>query len=299
MTFDVIVPVHNSAKTLETTVLSLIQQTHPFQKIILVENGSRDNSVQVAQVLAQQFKNIEVHSIGARNAAEARNYGLEQATSDWIFFIDADDTVAPKLVEKVMTAVEEQNKQPDLVHYNFVQEFPNGTEQVNPYFLPAGAYGGREFIQKMLESFRHETKHMVWSFSFKRNYLFENKMKFPKLSMFEDIAYLHKLFQLNPQIIVIDSVLVTYKYHKTSATNKEEQTFLTDLVRLKKQMIEDGGNNVAQTVYLSQLGLKILSEDEYIKYVEQDGVSQETARKTYKQFRRKELMNKIKRKLFK
>ena len=96
---SIIVPIYNTKKYLEACLSSIKNQTHKNLEIILVDDGSTDNSGKIADAFAKSNKCIKV--IHQKNAGQsaARNAGLKKATGDFISFIDSDDEIAPDFYE--------------------------------------------------------------------------------------------------------------------------------------------------------------------------------------------------------
>jgi len=90
--FSVIIPVYNSAETLARAIASVIEQTWPAHEIIVVNDGSTDNSLQVANEFASKVRVIQQPNAGV---SAARNRGAESATGEWLAFLDADDWYYP------------------------------------------------------------------------------------------------------------------------------------------------------------------------------------------------------------
>lgn len=90
--FSVIIPVYNLAETLPRAIKSVIEQTWPAHEIIVVDDGSTDNSLQVANGFANKVRVISQVNAGV---SAARNRGAESATGDWFAFLDADDWYYP------------------------------------------------------------------------------------------------------------------------------------------------------------------------------------------------------------
>ena len=86
--FSVIIPVYNLAETLPRAIESVIEQTWPAHEIIVVDDGSTDNSLHVANGFANKVRVISQVNAGV---SAARNRGAESATGDWLAFLDADD----------------------------------------------------------------------------------------------------------------------------------------------------------------------------------------------------------------
>lgn len=120
---SIIVPVHNTEKYLEKCVQSITAQTLKDIEIILVENGSSDNSLELCHKIAQTDERIKVVHIDKADLSTARNEGLKIATSDYVGFIDSDDTILPNMFEELLTLAIENNL--GLVNSNFHRTYDN------------------------------------------------------------------------------------------------------------------------------------------------------------------------------
>lgn len=102
MKVTVIVPIYNVEKYLKRCVDSILLQTYKDLEIILVNDGSSDNSLHLCKQFCEQDERIVL--IDKRNGglSDARNAGLQQATGDYVCFIDSDDFILPTMIEKMM-----------------------------------------------------------------------------------------------------------------------------------------------------------------------------------------------------
>lgn len=96
---SVIVPVHNTELYLEKCVDSIVSQTLKDIEIILVENASTDNSLELCHKLASTDKRIRVIHLDKGDLSTARNEGVKIAKSDYVGFVDSDDTIEPEMYE--------------------------------------------------------------------------------------------------------------------------------------------------------------------------------------------------------
>ena len=96
---SIIVPVYNVSKYLKRSLDSLINQTLKDLEIIIVNDGSTDNSLDICQEYASLDNRIKVISKENGGLSSARNYGLRYVTSDYVAFIDSDDYVALDMFE--------------------------------------------------------------------------------------------------------------------------------------------------------------------------------------------------------
>ena len=112
MVISIIIPVYNAEKYLKRcldSVLMALENTRG--EILLIDNGSTDKSLEVAQDYTD--KNIHILSCNKRGAAAARNYGISKARGEYVWFIDADDYIAPDAIDKLLSKAREA--QADLV----------------------------------------------------------------------------------------------------------------------------------------------------------------------------------------
>jgi glycosyltransferase involved in cell wall biosynthesis len=97
---SVIIPAYNAARTLETTVQSVYGQSLQDFEIVIVDDGSKDNTLEVAQRIAASDSRIKVVAQSNSGAAAARNAGIKAAMGEYVAFLDADDLWLPQKLER-------------------------------------------------------------------------------------------------------------------------------------------------------------------------------------------------------
>ena len=95
----VVIPAYNCEQSIDRAVQSVMDQTVPVDKIIIVDDGSSDRTVEVVRKLEQQFDCVHLIEQTNGGPAKARNTGIKSATSQWIAFLDADDAWLPNRLE--------------------------------------------------------------------------------------------------------------------------------------------------------------------------------------------------------
>jgi len=108
---SVVVPVYNCEAYLEKCVLSIINQTYPNIEIILVNDGSTDNSWEKCEKLKKEFSNIYIYKQENKGQASARNYGARKAKGKYIGFVDSDDFINERMYEVLYNLIDEYNAQ--------------------------------------------------------------------------------------------------------------------------------------------------------------------------------------------
>lgn len=113
----IIIPVYNAADFLERCVLSLLKQTHPFNRIevLMINDGSTDASGRVCETLAKKYKNIKTITQPNGGVSSARNLGLKNASGKYLFFLDADDRLSDNAVEELFGFFEKHYDEVDIV----------------------------------------------------------------------------------------------------------------------------------------------------------------------------------------
>src|SRR5690606_5350603 len=94
---SIIIPCYNAARWLPATLESALTQTWPATEIIVVDDGSSDDSLAIARGFAP--RGVKVISQTNRGASAARNRGLAEARGDFIQYLDADDLLSPRKIE--------------------------------------------------------------------------------------------------------------------------------------------------------------------------------------------------------
>lgn len=126
---SVIIPVYNVEAYVEKCVRSVLEQTFTDMEIICVDNGSTDRSLAVLTKLAQTDPRVRVFSVENLGPGHSRNKGLEEATGEYILFVDSDDFISPSLCEFLLKRAEEEKL--DIACCEFYQ-YDNNTQQVLP-----------------------------------------------------------------------------------------------------------------------------------------------------------------------
>ena len=102
MKVSIIAPIYNSSKYLEKCLDSIINQTYPDIEIILINDGSTDNSLDIIKKYQEKNKNIILYNIENHGQGYARNLGIKKCQGDYIMFVDSDDYVDTDIVSKLI-----------------------------------------------------------------------------------------------------------------------------------------------------------------------------------------------------
>ena len=225
---SIVVPVYNVEKYLRQTLDSVCEQTYPAWELLLVDDGSADNSGHICDEYAQKDARIHVFHTENRGVSCARNLGIDNAEGRWITFLDSDDYYHPECIEKLVQYANSM----DMVVYS-TQNIPSG--QLTVLADKVSYYSSLQDTQKELDRFRSYFYSSIWN----KLYLREKvTMRFnTELSLNEDWWFNVAYMQNCHAICVLPDVL---NYHRVSTENS-----LTKQFRI--HAIDDG-----QSLYYAQ-----------------------------------------------
>ncbi len=125
---SVIVPIYNVELYLSKCLDSLVNQTTSLFEIILVDDGSTDKSSAIAKNYAEQFRNITYLRKSNGGLSDARNYGIDHSTGEFLAFIDSDDYVESTMFEKML--YKQQASNADIVACDMVYIYEDGRQDI-------------------------------------------------------------------------------------------------------------------------------------------------------------------------
>lgn len=122
MKVSVIIPVYNVEKYLPRCIKSVLDQTYQDLEIILVDDGTKDNSGVMCDDYAKQDKRVKVIHKENGGLSSARNIGIEMSTGDALFFLDSDDFLSTKCIEKMACLMEENNADISIIQMKYIPD---------------------------------------------------------------------------------------------------------------------------------------------------------------------------------
>ena len=114
---SVVIPLYNKVQCIEETIKSVLEQTYKSFELIIVDDGSTDGS----DVIVKSIDDVRIHYVYKNNGgvSSARNYGIKKAKGKWILFLDADDILLSKCLEKLYNVVMSVQRHLDVVSGNY------------------------------------------------------------------------------------------------------------------------------------------------------------------------------------
>lgn len=179
---SIIVPVYKVEKYLKRCVMSLVNQTLKDIEIILVDDGSPDQSGKICDDLSKMDHRIQVIHKKNGGLSSARNAGLVKATGRYIGFVDSDDTVAMDMYEKLYKKIREHAC--DFVMSDYKRVLADGSEYLKSLEIPCGYYDKKSIIETiypeliMGKNLDYGPLLSVWHCIYDLEFLRKNKIMF-------------------------------------------------------------------------------------------------------------------------
>lgn len=220
MKISFVVPVYNVMPYLERCVQSLLCQTYKELEIILVDDGSKDESGALCDELATRDERIRVIHQENKGLSEARNTGIDNATGDYIIFVDSDDYWL--LNDGLQTLVENCDSQTDIVVFKGVDIWKGGrvTNTVDYNLEAISHVPDAQALYAYLV--RTQQQHFTaWLFMVRRQLLTDYKIYFPKRLVGEDFCWHFELWQHLRTVKMLNLNLYAYCHRQGSITTQK------------------------------------------------------------------------------
>lgn len=269
MKLSIIVPVYNVADYLAKCLDSLLAQDLPQNEyeIIVVNDGSTDNSGDIAQQYADKYANITLINQANQGLSGARNAGIKHAKGDYIQFVDSDDYLEANVLGELMEQVEKDEL--DVLRFNY-ENVNDNDEIINPNKDPKNfvdfsnqVVDGLTFLNQRLGPACYAVQFII-----KKNLLIENNIIFKSGIYFEDTEWTPRMLLKAGRVASTSAVAYYYLVREgsiTKAVNIDKQRkVLNDMILLIQSMREQYYQNTDVIWYLSMIAGTVLSTIGYI-----------------------------------
>lgn len=215
---SVIIPVHNNEKTLEKCVNSVLSGIYQNFEILLIENGSDDNSRALSNKLSEKDSRISVFE-SEKGVSKARNVGIEKASGRFITFLDADDTFTQDALYTFAGGIEQIESD---IYCAFSGNGEKGFK----------SYSSQEMQGLISDFLKNPTQRLtVWSKLYSSEFLKQSKVLFDvRLSHGEDSDFVINLLLKARSVAVVEKTIYNYTVNENSAVHKIDSSVLEKYV---------------------------------------------------------------------
>lgn len=229
--FSVVIPVYNVEAWIDRCLGSILSDRCDDVELILVDDGSMDQSGVICDRYAASYRNVSVIHKENGGLSSARNAGLEKASGTWISFIDSDDWVNEDSFATVASFLAQLDSEPDIVKFGY-KKVGGGRDQVFVPCVPEGAYGRDRIIGELLpaafgggrisDSTIHTFVLSACAHIYRRDFLMETGVRFTSERKVgsEDFLFLDSLYLRASCVYVTHLAWYNYDTREGSLTQR-------------------------------------------------------------------------------
>lgn len=245
MNVSIIIPIYNVEKYIERCLMSALKQTYRNLEIILINDCTPDNSMEIAKEIiskSEYSKDLEVkfisHSVN-KGIAATRNTGMRNVTGEYFFFLDSDDEITPDCIES-MVKLAQKYEGVDIIQGDIVNINNNKIRKNNYTDFPE-YISDKSTIKKLLfndGTLEYNIPNVVWNKLIRTSLVKENSMWFREGIVSEDVYWLIMYWRYVSSIAFNSQK--TYLYFNdnpesiTNESNKRKKYFVSYMIILKE-----------------------------------------------------------------
>jgi len=214
---SIIVPIYNVEKFLRKCLDSIVRQTYHNIEVVMVDDGSTDNSASIAKEYVDLYDNFKLIRQDNLGLGGARNSGIENSLGEYLLFPDSDDWLHESYVKRLIDKAILSNA--DVVECNSIQVWSNGRKRNRAYNHKVG----KEISASEKEEYLRTVSYVVWNKIFKRSII--GNTRFPEHMTKQDYAWTPIILCRANKIVTVTDILYYYLWRSDSATNSSKANF--------------------------------------------------------------------------
>ena len=220
--YSFIIPAYNAESTIEACVSSIGSQTYRDYEIIIIDDGSTDNTSMKLEMLALNNPLLHYKTIENSGPGGARNAGIPLASGEYIVFIDVDDYLTADFLEIYNDILENENH--DLIISSYKTKVFDNDEVVSEQYTtyPTTNYASRQaFMDDLYSLMNSQMMYVVWNKLYRRDIIVKHGIEFPNYRSCEDRIFNLRYFEHVESAYVTEMINFEYSFDgKNSLTNR-------------------------------------------------------------------------------
>lgn len=264
MTISIIIPCYNSAKYLRACMDSVLAQTFSDFEAILIDDGSKDDTLAIAREIEQQDTRVRVLAQENSGVAAARNLGLDHARGEWITFVDSDDLLPEDALKTLLSAAEEGTDMVVCAHETFDENGP--IETVIPqsrWMDKRGKARKRAICLRLIEG--DCVLNIMCNKLHRRALIERERLRLAQgVRMAEDALFNLEAVLCGGKTAYVSRVAYRYRMHAASATQKDKtaeyEKHLPWLTAMGDMLLRRGEMEAYFGAYLDSIALRLYKD---------------------------------------
>lgn len=236
LTISIVVPVYNVENYLERCVESLVHQTYKKIEIILVNDGSTDNSFEVCKALSKLDPRIKVFNQPNKGLSGARNRGIAESKGEYLIFVDSDDYISYKSCFELVSLTNTDS--PDIIAgcANVIVGGIKQAEMIHSRNIGHTSISGQSFLKNELQEKTFNIP--AWLNMYRRNFLLDENLFFKEGFLHEDVDFTPRAFLKAKKVRALDFLFYNYVIRPNSiATHKNSRQNGIDILKICENLI--------------------------------------------------------------
>lgn len=240
---SIIIPVYNTEKYLARCLDSIINQTYSNIEIILVNDGSKDNSLKICIEYQNIDSRIKVIDKVNEGVSVARNYGLEAATGDFIGFVDPDDWIEHNMYESMLKTI--NNNKSNIAFCNYSKDNKHSGSQ-KTFKFKKDVLGKLDIIDELIGNMigiedilpkYYNIMGCVWRCLYKKDFIDKYNLRFkPGITIMEDLIFTIEALIYCDKVCIDHNSLYHYMQNKSSSLHKYNQRMWIDQIKVHETL---------------------------------------------------------------
>ena len=216
-----IISVYNGEKYILNLLNDIKYQTNDNSETIIINDGSTDNTLQIIEKFIEENKmNVKLINQKNRGVSFSRNVGIENATGEYIGFLDCDDRISHHYVSHVLSVIEKRKVDLCIFSYNKIQKEKNIFELSKK----SNDLTKEELLSQIFEF--DSIGCALWNKVLKKSIIEENKIRFnSQIAIGEDMLFLLKYILCSEIFYFLNEPLYSYYLHSENTMNSIKKTF--------------------------------------------------------------------------
>lgn len=232
---SVIMAVYNSEKFLNKSISSILNQVYKNLEILLVNDGSTDNSKKIIKDFSEQDKRIIMLDKPNGGQGSARNYGLTRATGEFVIFVDSDDYYHENMISETMSKMLLFNTDLVVFQFQFVSEKGENLDYApSPYFQNQKVHSSEALRALFLDQLGPMGRNML----IRKSLLDNTEIRFPEDRTREDGGTIYKLIGNSEQLFFLNEQFYYYVQHDSSTVHKFNKRNFFDVIKNNLELFE-------------------------------------------------------------
>lgn len=223
---SIVIPIYNAERYLEKCITTILQLSFKSYELILVNDGSKDNSLKICEKYAQQDKRVRILNQDNKGVSAARNSGMSVAEGDFIVFIDADDTISPRIMDGILSDVVSIDA--DICFWGY-RIIGNGIERV----VETGRYFGERKSEILYQLVTKNLFGIACNKAIRSSLVRRKKLSFPvERKVFEDQQFMMRVWEYSDTVACLEAAPYNYIQHEESAYSSFSRKKLDEYIAL-------------------------------------------------------------------